>query len=626
LSHRFLLRRSGGETTTVQAEAGVSLLEAIALGGPSAVESPCGGKALCGKCRVKASGILSPPKTRERELLSEAELGSGIRLACLALIEGEAEVELPGAGAQALLAGLAGLGIKPDPPVRSVSIIIPMPEAGPTRDDEERLLEALAAALPPGEAPDRVRMGALPGLALASRAACDGGRAELRTVVSGREVLSVAPGGARRRAYGVGVDIGTTTVVCALVDLETGELPARRAELNAQRTFGSDVISRIAATIDRPGALEAQSKSIRCQVSRMARSLATDAGAELGDLIVMAIAGNATMIHLLAGVPPAAMAFSPFSPAFTRGRLCSPAELGLDLDPSCVVRLLPGLAAYVGSDIVSGIAAVGMADSGGPSLFLDLGTNGEIALGGGGGILCCATAAGPAFEGVGVERGMGGVEGAVDAVWPDSDGIAYSTLGAKPAAGICGSGIVDALAFFLDCGLVDASGRIAGASEAASLPPRIASLRSEGPEGPRLHIDRARGVYLSQADVRAFQSAKAAIAAGVDILLSSSDMAEAQVERLFLAGSFGSCLDERSAARIGLFPPGLADRVVVAGNASARGAAAACLSRAALEACEKVRGLCSYVELSAHPDFTQTFVDRMAFPETGRTRGGGSAR
>jgi uncharacterized 2Fe-2S/4Fe-4S cluster protein (DUF4445 family) len=345
----------------------------------------------------------------------------------------------------------------------------------------------------------------------------------------------------------------------------------------------------------------------------MAKSLVDSVGARDGDLHTMAVAGNTTMMHLFAGVPPAAIAASPFPAAFSALRSAGARELGLDLSPSCRVFLLPGVSGYVGADIVSGIAALGMAERDETALLLDIGTNGEIALGGSAGLLCCATAAGPAFEGAGISMGMGGVEGAIDSVWLDGEKLGFTTIGGAPARGLCGSGVLDALAAFLEAGLIDDTGRVIEAEEAAALPAGLSALRSESETGVRLAV--GSGVYLSQADVRQLQLAKAAIAAGIDVLLSRAGKTVAQVDRVFLAGGFGSYLDLRSAIRIGLLPRELEDRVLVAGNTSGAGAVGACLSRARLEACETVRSRCTYVELSSQPDFNEAYVERMFFPE-----------
>jgi uncharacterized 2Fe-2S/4Fe-4S cluster protein (DUF4445 family) len=490
------------------AEDGASVAEALRALARPAIEAPCGGRGLCGKCRIRVlEGLLSEPDGEERRLLSATELGAGFRLACRARVLGDAELELPERGNSPAQAAIGGMG-----------------------------------------------------------------------------------GGA---SLGVGVDIGTTTVRCRLVDLRSGESLGARAELNAQRGYGADVISRIAAS-EEAGGLEALRDGIRSQLARMIAGLVGAAGSSPAGVDAIAIAGNTTMLHILAGVAPGTLARAPFTPAFLDLRSESALELGLTPRGDCPAYLLPGLSAFVGADIAAGMAAVGLPEMPGSSLYLDLGTNGEMALGGREGILCCSAAAGPAFEGAGIEKGSCGLEGAIDSAWIEGGSIRCGTIGGAPATGICGSGLIDALAAFLDLGLVDETGRVA--------------------DGGRLYLDEARELYLSQADVRAAQLAKAAIAAGVDCLLRAAGIGADGVGRLYLAGGFGGSLGLRGAARIGLVPPGLADRVVVAGDAALAGATAACLSGQGREACARAASLCEYVELSGRADFNEAFVERMMFP------------
>jgi uncharacterized 2Fe-2S/4Fe-4S cluster protein (DUF4445 family) len=613
MTHRLTVRE-GSRIEEIEVEAGTLLIDSLAGSKGARIEVPCGGKGLCGKCRVRLlAGALCAPGQGEGALLSAAELGAGFRLACLARVEGDAEIEVPTRGEASIVTAGPATPLAVDPPVR---LVVVTPRESSLQDqssDEERLLDALALELErqgaPLLAPARVALGALPGLARH----CREGAAVAALVAEG-EVLDVAPLRPGSRSLGVGVDVGTTTVVCRLVDLSTGEFLGSASELNAQGSFGADVISRIGAASG-PGGLEALQVRITSQVSEMAASLARRANAAPEDLACLAISGNSTMLHLLAGVPPEAMARTPFAPAFLGRRIESAAALGLCAHRGCAAILLQGVSAFVGADIVAGMAAIGLHEASGRSLYLDMGTNGEIAFGGSFGILCCATAAGPAFEGAGIERGSGGVRGAIDSVWMEDGAIRFGTIGDTEPTGICGSGLIDALAVFLDCRLVDDTGRMVDLAEARELPPALASLVAAGPRGPLVYLDRERDIYISQADVRAAQLAKAAIAAGIDTLLAIAGVAPAEVDRLYLAGGFGSLLDVRSATRIGLLPRELADRVIVVGNASGAGSTAACLSRKRLEDCDRARAACSYVELSSRPGFNEAYIERMMFPE-----------
>jgi uncharacterized 2Fe-2S/4Fe-4S cluster protein (DUF4445 family) len=590
--------------------AGATVREAI-VAASWALNAPCGGKGLCGKCRVTVvAGHLSPPDSRELALLSTAEIATGERLACIARITGDAEIRVRETREASILMQASAEGIEIDPPVRRALVSLVPPSLEDPSDDETRLLRALAPRFPARRL--AVSPSALAGLARAARDTLP-----ISVLLSGDEVIDARPEQPGERVLGVGVDIGTTTVVCFLVDLGTGAQLGARSALNAQRAYGADVISRIAAASESPARLEGLRAAIAGQLSALIARLAQDAEAAPEDIVSIVVAGNTTMLHLLAGVPPDAIARAPFVPAFLGRRQLSAAELGLVAHTACAAILLPGVSGYVGADIVAGMTAVRMAEQPGPALFIDLGTNGEMALGGSGGIVCCATAAGPAFEGAGIEMGSAGVEGAIDSVWIEDGEIRSTTIGGRPATGICGSGLVDAIAAFLDCGLVDESGRVVDAGQDAALPPAIAALRDGEGREARLYLDRAAGVYLSQADVRAAQLAKAAVAAGIASLAAAAGVELDEIGRLYLAGGFGSFLDLRSAIRIGLLPRALRDRVLVAGNTAGAGAMAACLSSARLEACDRVRSLCSYLELSARADFNDLFVGNMLFPGNG---------
>jgi len=607
---RYRLKLSGhDDIREIEAEEGCTILGALAAAGIDDLSAPCNGKGLCGKCRVRVAGSLSPPEHPELDLLSSAENASGLRLACLARIRGDVEVLVPAPESASILAEGIRREFPIDPPCVAVPLFLPAPTLGEAAgDDESRLLNALGRLLPEGDAPLSLRFSALVQLAAAARAP-----ARLTAILSEREVIAVLPGARPRRGLGIGVDLGTTTIVVYLVDLADGSRLGHCSALNDQRIFGADVISRIAAISERPGGLADLHRRTVGQIEAMVRFLTKSVGGTFEDILSMAVAGNTIMLHILAGVSPASISLAPFPAVFTGQCSCRPRDIGFNLADSCAIFLLPSVSGYVGSDIVAGIMAVGMAEGSGVDLFLDLGTNGEMALGGAGGILCCAAAAGPAFEASGIEMGMGGLSGAVDSVWIEGQRLVATTIDDAPARGLCGSGIIDAVAAFLDCGLMDSTGRVVNGEEAKTLPPEFAGLIDENFE--RVYIDRAMGIYLTKAELRQVQWAKAAIAAGIEVLLSRSGKSVDDVDRVYLAGGFGSALELRSAMRIGILPNALRDRVIVAGNTAGEGAVAACLSRDRLAECERIRKLCSYLELSSLPDFSAAFIEHIAYPE-----------
>lgn len=602
----------GSRIEEVRAETGRTIAEVLESAGLGPVETPCGGNGLCGKCRLRlAEGALSPPCTAETTLLSAAEIASGLRLACRARVDGDAVIEVPERGEARLLTEGPQSDFVFDPPVQLLSIELDEPRLGSGNDDESRLRAAIVRAADVKDdtvlncaslISNPVAFAVLSDLSCLRR-----GAACIDAIVAGGRVVGVRPAGGR--ALGLGVDIGTTSIACRLVDVRTGGVLDSAAQLNRQRRFGADVISRVAAASS--GALQELRDAVRGQISEMARSLAQNAGLSSDSIVSIALAGNTTMLHLCAGLPPDAIAASPFVPVFLDGREIDAAELGLAEHAGRRVMFLPGISAYVGADIVAGMAAIGLDRLPGRALYLDLGTNGEIACGGSDGIVTCSAAAGPAFEGGGLEMGVVGSVGAIDSVWIENEDLRVGTIGGAAAVGICGSGLIDALAALLDAGLVDSTGRIIDADDATRLPSGIAARLSKNERGPLVYLDEGRRVYLSQADIRAAQLAKAAIAAGIDVITADGP----QPDCVYLAGGFGSLVNPRSAARIGLIPPHLADRTIAVGNAALAGAAAVVLSRQALESCERVRSLSEYIELSNSPSFSAAYIEHMTFPE-----------
>lgn len=452
----------------------------------------------------------------------------------------------------------------------------------------------------------------------------------------------MAPEGAR---WGLAVDIGTTTLAFYLVDLASLSVRETTGALNPQAPFGADVIARIDAARD-PSALAALRDGVRDAIAGAAAELCARRGIDPARIERVSCAGNTVMECLVAGIDPTPLGVAPFTPpslfgteadlspapastgagdaAFAAGLPASGAGGGASTGASSLVAAVPALghaylapavAAYVGGDITAGLHAAGMRTRRGLQLFVDIGTNGEMALGDAGRIVCCATAAGPAFEGAGIAFGMPALPGAIEAVTVEDGRLSSHVIGGGPARGLCGSGLLDAVACLLDAGLIDETGYLLDADEARDeAPEALAALIGEEGGQTVCYLDPARRVWLSQADVRQTQLAKAAIRAGIEVLMASLGVTVDDVDELALAGGFGTHLRTRSAARIGLIPPALADRTRPLGNAAGRGAVAALADegRAALEA---VARACEYRELSGDAAFNDAYIEAMGFEE-----------
>lgn len=411
---------------------------------------------------------------------------------------------------------------------------------------------------------------------------------------------------------GAAVDIGTTTVVAYLYDLKDGRRLGVASGMNAQRVFGADVISRVNHANTAPGGLEQMTGAVREQLSGMLRQLCAGAGRTLEEVRDISVAGNTIMEHIFAGLSPASIAVAPFRPLSLFGDSRPAAEVGLPA-PNAQVYLAPCVAGYVGGDITAGLLSSGAYRAERRVLFLDIGTNGEMALGDRNGFTCCATAAGPAFEGAEIVCGMSGVTGAISQVRLEKGALRCTVIGGGQAKGICGSGLVDALAVLLKLGAVDETGRLLPPEEA----PQEARpwLEETEEEGCVFWLDRTAGVRITEGDVRKLQLAKAAVAAGIQTLLEAAGTDAEGVSAMYLAGGFGSYLDKKSAAAIGLFPARLLPVLRSVGNSAGAGAAEALLSAPAREELTAVRDRCGYLELSSHPAFTGHYIDCMSFEE-----------
>ena len=550
-------------------------------------DAPCGGGGRCGKCRVTIVNARQPTG-EESDLLDPGSIRDGVRLACATAVFDGMEVRFEQSDERLAHIVTAGNSVQYDfdPAVKEVEVEL----APPQLSDQTADLERLSAALDEKSLRlARETLRALPGVLRR-------GGWKVTAVIKGGTLLDLNP----KNLCGVAVDVGTTTLASYLLDLRSGAELAVTSSLNPQKAFGDDVISR--CDYARSGGLDELQKLVAGEINRLVESLCAQARVNREDIFQVTAAGNTVMMHLLAGISPENIAQSPFIPAWTHSVDFQAAELGLALNRSAVVSLLPCVAGYVGADTSAAMLAAGMREDGDTVLLIDIGTNGEIALSANGRLFACSTAAGPAFEGAHISCGMGGVTGAISQVKVDG-GIKYRTIGNTVAAGICGSGLLDLIAGFLDVGAIDETGRI----NADGAPPWVEIVDG------KLAVDRVRGIFVTQRDVREVQLAKGAIAAGVDVLLREAGIGVSDIRHVHLAGGFGSFMDKRSACRIGLIPPELVQRTSAMGNGSGAGAKAALLSKEAMAEAERLAQAVRYVELSVRQDFQDAFVDKMMF-------------
>ena len=611
----------GARPKEVRVPGGATLFDAASWNG-IAVDSTCGGHGTCKKCRMRVVEGDVPVSRLDPRAFSPDELRAGWRLACRARAEQDLRVEVPplvtrpkaatvGVGRQVILR----------PAVQKRCVTLPEPTLSDQRTDLERLRDAL---------PDlelRVGLPAVRDLARALRPA-DGGAADftVTAVVVDDVLVDVEPGDTTGRLFGIAFDLGTTTVVATLLDLATGTPVAVASLLNPQQPYGADVITRISATMMDPDSLGRLTSLAHEGLDQLVGEVCADGGVERREVYEIALAGNATMVHLALGIPPEPLGVAPFVMASRSFDDLVAADLGVVAHPRARAYVFPALGAYVGGDIVAGALASGMDRDRRIRLFIDIGTNCEILLAAGDRLLATAAPAGPAFEGAAIRCGMRAAPGAVEGVKISDEDVLLQVIGDVAPVGLAGSGLVDAVAAMVGAGLVDASGRLV-AADAPAVPPGLAArLRLVGQErvfvlaarggesGAELGDDPADWLYLSQRDIRELQFAKAAIATGWMLLLEEQGLTAADVAQVLLAGSFGSYLSPSSAVRIGLVPEVALLRIVSAGNVAGEGAKMALLSLRERAAAQALLEEVHYVELSDRPDFNDRFVDRLAFP------------
>jgi uncharacterized 2Fe-2S/4Fe-4S cluster protein (DUF4445 family) len=439
------------------------------------------------------------------------------------------------------------------------------------------------------------------------------------TVASfGRRVLAVEKGDTALLRFGLAIDIGTTSVVTTLLELQSGEQLASVSSLNPQAAFGGDLMSRIAFCQGNPANLRQLQSRIIGLLNQHVEQIVKDSGVLAKWIYKVVVVGNTCMHHIALGIDPSYLGLAPYAAVMRHPLVTQARELPLRVNPEARVCFLPIVAGFVGADAVAVALATRIYESPEIRIAVDIGTNGEAILGSRDRLWACSAPAGPALEGAQIRHGMRGALGAIDRVAIDDD-VRLHTIGETPALGICGSGLIDAVAFMLDAGVLDWTGLIR-VEERASLPPKLRErvmLRGE----ERIFILARPGeagasqeIVLTQDDIRQVQLCKGAIAGSVRMLLHVAGIPEDRVEELMLAGGFGNYVSIRSALRIGLIPPLPVEKIRYVGNAASLGAQLCLVSEAERQRAEEIARRIEHISLAAHPDFQEIFVEAMNFP------------
>lgn len=603
----------------VRVSAGQTILEAargMDLFADGGVTAPCGGKGLCGRCRVRVTeGNLSPLTEAEKRLLTEEELATGYRLACQAVVQGPVKVEIPPeslTGRQELQVNGEDIAVAPDPAVKryrlelqSTTINFPLPV---WQQVERTLMDDYGL---PAMRVDLALLRCEPVLAA-------GGAATV--TVRGREAGNIFWSAAAPKPVGLAVDLGTTKVAGFLMDLASGAVLASEGIMNPQIAYGEDVMSRLAYALESGENYRRLTRVIIDGLNRLLHTLAGKAGVFLQTVEDAVIVGNTAMHHLLLGLPVGQLARAPYVPAATVPVEVKARELGLDMAPGAVVYLMPPVAGFVGGDHVAMILGSRIDEAKALTLGLDIGTNTEIVLARGGEMLSCSCASGPAFEGAQIQQGMRAVDGAISLVRLTGGGreVYFETIGGQPPLGICGSGVLDAVAELYREGVINDNGRLDRSH------PRV-RLAGEKKVAEYLLVPAEQSgaghdLVLTQKDIGEIQLAKAAIASGTKLLLKEAGLKEEDIGQVVVAGAFGTHLQLASALAIGMFPALSPKRFRQVGNAAGTGARLALLSMTERRRAEVVARRVKYLELTAVPGFGDTFMAGLRFPAPGGMR------
>ena len=590
---RFLQVAEDHAVKEARVLAGTTIFDAASWNGV-AIDSTCGGHGTCKKCKVRVVSGNAGLSAVDPRAFSVEELKSGWRLACRAPAQEDLTVEVPPLQTRPK-AALAGVGrhviLRPAVQKRYLEL------EEPTLEDQASDLERVLAAMDDLEL--RVPLDVVRGIGGVLREA----DWKVTAVVVDDVLTGVEPGDTSGSRHALAFDLGTTTVVATLLDLETGQPLAVRSVLNAQQPFGADVITRISATMLDESALAALQERAHETLRLLADEVCGEAGVDPTGVYEIVVTGNVTMIQLALGIDPQPLSMAPFTIAARTLPEARAAVFGLLVHERAPAVLFPALGAYVGPDIVAGILATGLTLDRRVRLFVDVGTNSEIVLGSSAGALATAAPAGPAFEAAQIRCGMRAADGAIEGVKIRGGEVELTVIGDVEPEGLCGSGLVDAVAELVAAGILDHSGRfVADSSE------RLGKIGDE----TVFHL--ADGVFLSQRDVRELQFAKASIATGWTILCGDLGVEPGEISQVLLGGSFGSYLTPASAVRIGLVPKLPLPRIVAAGNVAGEGAKIAALSVTERAAAHAVLDEVEYVELSGRTDFNDLFVDQLAFP------------
>ncbi len=566
------------------------------------ISSICAGRGTCGTCRVQLTeGMLSEHTDSERAKLSKKELSEGWRLACQSSPRSDCQVIIPPEGLSSseriYLDGME-TPVSLDPPVKSYEIKMTAPTLTDQEADAERVLSALRNQHKVNCS--RIDNAVLRSISPNLRNWNWGCQASVR----GEEVVALLP--PESPQLGLAVDLGTTTIAGYLVDMTTGETLASKGVMNPQIGYGEDVISRIDYAVRKPSDARKLQKLVITRLNQLAKELCSETKNNTKSIVEVVIVGNTAMHHLLLNLPVRQLVLAPFTAAVSMAVDIKAHELGLKTASGAYVHFPPVVTGFVGADHVAMLQAIDNRQDGSVIIALDIGTNTEISLIRGNKITSTSCASGPAFEGGHIKQGMRAAKGAIERVRIDDGAVSYQTIGEAPPIGICGSGVLDALAQMYLAGVIDNSGRFAQ---------KYPGIRRENGNVEFIIAEREDDngektpIVMNQKDVRELQLAKAAIRSGIQLLLERNNLRDEDIDTVIVAGAFGTYIDLSSSMAIGLLPSLPLDRFKQVGNAAGIGAKMNLISVSSRKEARDIVSRANYIELAGTMEFKRAFVE-----------------
>ena len=572
--------------------------------------APCGGRGTCGKCKVKVSGDANCMTDEEKKYLSNDEINRNIRLACKTYINSEITVDL--IKNNTVNNSKENIKTVKQYNVNSrISKVVIKPQH-PSLKHSFSIAECISTQIND----NNIEIGIDVLKHISDTINCS---KEVTVTLYGNELIDVENGNTEKIKYGVAIDIGTTTIACYLIDLNTGRQIGIQSLQNPQTGYGADIISRINYCIENKDGLKTLNKTIKNALNTVIKEVSKKANIDTRYIYECVLVGNTAMNHLFLGLNPISLSVLPFNPVTKKMITLNAKSADITgISTNGKVVFLPNIGGFVGSDIIGGMIAADLKNATGNRLLIDLGTNGEIVLSTPKEKLACSTAAGPAFEGARIKNGMQAFSGAINSVGFDGNDIYFTSIDNQKPKGICGSGLIDVISIFLKTGIIDESGKIINPENISNkkLSSRIIvnGRKKEVILVFENNTDDNTAITVTQKDIREIQLAKGAVRSGINILLKLAGITYNEIDKVLLTGAFGNFINKENAHGIGLFPDVPLEKVLSLGNAAGEGAKMTLCNKNIISTdIDYYMSNTRHIEISTHPDFQDEFINGMCF-------------